>query len=396
MNYAESKLERFFAQWEFVTKYILCASDVEPYSLRELLALADEDSAARWDGLTLGYTETCGHPVLREAIAGLYENISADGIVVCGGGAAEALFLVANVLLEPGAHAVVMAPAFEPLYRVAEALGAEVTLVPLKAGTGWALDLDAVRHAIRPRTRVIAINFPHNPTGALLDHDLFRELVTLAEERGITLLSDEVYRFMEFDPACRLPAAADVSTRAISVGVMSKAYGLAGLRIGWLASADQDLLRRITAIKDYTSVCSSAPSEILALIALRNHDLVVDRCMHIVVGNLARIDAFFDRWKEIFEWVRPEGGTVAFPRLNASMPVDQFVSELVRQEGVLLLPGGFFGDQANRFRVGLGRRTLSAALERLDDFVGRRVGMGQTRQRSVSGCARPGLPISAE
>lgn len=373
MNYAESRLERFFARWEFVTEHILCASDVDPYSLRELLALADEDCAARWEGLTLGYTETCGHPMLREAIAGLYEKTSADGIVVCGGGAAEALFLVTNILLEPGAHAVVVAPAFEPLYRVAAALGAEVTLVPLDADTGWTLDLDAIRQAIRPRTEIIAVNFPHNPTGALLDLGTFLGLVTLAEEQGITLVSDEVYRFMEFDPARRLPAAADVSARAVSIGVMSKAYGLAGLRIGWVASADQDLLRRITALKDYTSVCSSAPSEILALIALRNHDRIVRRCKQIVAGNLAHADAFFSRWKKTFEWVRPEGGTVGFPRLVAPMPVDQFVSELVQQEGVLLLPGTFFDDSDNRFRIGLGRRTLPVALERLDGFVGRRL-----------------------
>jgi aspartate/methionine/tyrosine aminotransferase len=373
MNYAESRLERFFAQWEFVTEYILCASDVDPYSLTELLALADEHCAALWEGLTLGYTETAGHPALREAIAGLYEKIPADRVVVCGGGAVEASFLVTNALLDPGAHAVVVAPAYEPLHRVASALGAEVTLVPLEAGRRWTLDLDAVRRAIRPHSRVISINFPHNPTGALLDRGTFLGLVGLAEELGLTLVSDEVYRYLEFDPARRLPAAADVSAQAVSIGVMSKAYGLAGLRIGWIACADQDLVRRVTAIKDYTTVCGSAPSEILALIALRNHDRIVDRCKQIVADNLVHADAFFSRWKEVFEWVRPEGGTVGFPRLNAPMPVDQFVPELVRQQGVLLLPGDFFGDTSNRFRIGLGRRTLPVALDRLDDFVSRRL-----------------------
>src|SRR5580658_3797305 len=373
MNYAESRLERFFARWEFVTEHILCGSDVDPYPMKELLALADEDCATRWDGLMLGSTETGGHPALREAMTGLYEKTPAEGIVVCGGGATEALFLVTSVLLDPGAHVVVVAPAFEPLYRVAEALGAEVTLVALDADAGWTLDLDAVRRAIQPRTGIIAINFPHNPTGALLDHDTFLGLVALAEERGITLVSDEVYRFMEFDPVRRLPAAADVSAQAVSIGVMSKAYGLAGLRIGWVASADQDLLRRITAMKDYTSVCSSAPSEILALIALRNHASVVGRCKQIVADNLAHADEFFSKWKGVIEWVKPDGGTVGFPKLNAPMPVDQFVSELVQQEGVLLLPGSFFGDWSNRFRVGLGRRTLPVALERLDDFISKRL-----------------------
>jgi aspartate/methionine/tyrosine aminotransferase len=371
MIYQESELERFFARWEFTADHILCASDVDPFSLRELLELADEDCAARWNDLTLGYTETAGHPALRTAIAGLYERIAPEEVVVCGGGAAEALFLVTNVLA-PRAHAVVVAPAFEPLYKVAGALGAEVTLVPLDAA-GWALDLDAIRQAIRPQTRMITINFPHNPTGAVLDQGSFHGLVDLAAERQITLVSDEVYRFMEFEPARRLPAAADASTQAVSIGVMSKAYGLAGLRIGWVATRDHDLLRRITVMKDYTTVCSSAPAEILALIALRNHERVVTRCKTIVMDNLAYADDFFEKWKGLFEWVRPEGGTVGFPQLNAPMSIDQFTTELVEQEGVLLLPGRFFHHPGNRFRIGLGRRTLPAAVERLDSFAARRL-----------------------
>jgi aspartate/methionine/tyrosine aminotransferase len=373
MIYPESKLERFFARWEFTAEHVLCASDVDPFSLCELLDLADQDSAARWNDLKLGYTETGGHPALRAAIADLYEMITPEQVVVCGGGAAEALFLVTNVLLGPGAHAVVVAPAFEPLYKVAGALGAEVTLVSLDAAAGWELDLDAIRQAIRPQTRMITINFPHNPTGALLDARTFHGLIALAREHRITLVSDEVYRFMEFDPARRLPAAADAGDQPVSIGVMSKAYGLAGLRIGWIATRDHDLLRSITAMKDYTTVCSSAPAEILALIALRNHERVVARCKQLVMDNLAYVDDFLETWKGLFEWVRPEGGTVGFPQLNAPMGIDQFTTELVEQEGVLLLPGSFFNDSGNRFRIGLGRRTLPGAVERLDSFVGRRL-----------------------
>jgi aspartate/methionine/tyrosine aminotransferase len=366
---AENKLERFFARWEFTAQHLLCASDVEPFSARELLDLADEDSAALWAGLTLGYTESAGHPELRAAIASRYTTISADEVLVCGGGAAEALFLVSNALLDPGAHAIVVTPAFEPLHKVAAAAGAEVTGVPLDPAAGWRLDPGDIARAIRPGTRLIAINFPHNPTGVLLEADRFRELTDVAGERGITLVSDEVYRFMEFEPARRLPAAADVDDQAVSIGVMSKAYGMPGLRIGWIATRDRDLLRRLSMLKDYTTVCASAPSEILALIALRNADRVVARCMSIVLDNLPLVDAFFKEWSGLFEWVRPEGGPVAFPRLCASMPVDRFVTELVEQEGVLLLPGGFFDDPGNRFRIGLGRRGLPAALERLDAFV---------------------------
>lgn len=370
---AENKLERFFARWEFSAKHILCASDVEPFSARELLDLADEDSAARWARLTFGYTESAGHPELRAAIAGLYTTISPEEVLVCGGGAAEALFLVSNALLGPGGHAIVVTPAFEPLHKVAAAAGAEVTGVPLDPSVGWGLDLGDLRRAVRPRTRLIAINFPHNPTGVLLEPDRFRELVGLAGEQGITLVSDEVYRFMEFEPTRRLPAAADVDDQAVSIGVMSKAYGLPGLRIGWIATRDRDLMRRLSVLKDYTTVCASAPSEILALMALRSRERVAARCMRIILDNLPLVDAFFATWSGLFEWVKPEGGTVGFPRLCASMPVDRFVTELVEQEGVLLLPGGIFDDPGNRFRIGLGRHGLAAALERLDAFVRRRL-----------------------
>jgi aspartate/methionine/tyrosine aminotransferase len=370
---SECQLERFFTKWEFTVEHILGASDVEGYTLRELLDLASSDMHARWDGLTLGYTETAGLPELRSAIAGLYETATPEDIVVCGGGAVEALFLTINALLEPGSHAVVVWPAFESMYKVTRAVGAEVTLVPLRAADGWRLDLEAVRRALRPGTRAIIVNFPHNPTGMIPDLDTFRGLVEIARERGIALVSDEVYRLMEFDPRQRLPAAVDLDTRAISVGVMSKAYGLAGLRIGWVATRDPVLLRRIKAIKDYTTVCSAAPAEILALIALRAQHHVVHRCMKIVTQNLTDVDAFFDRWPGLFEWVRPQGGTVGFPLLKASLPVDQFAAELAEQEGVLILPGTVFDHPENRFRIGLGRCSLPAALERLDNYVSRRL-----------------------
>ncbi|MDI1466074.1 aminotransferase class I/II-fold pyridoxal phosphate-dependent enzyme [Catellatospora sp. KI3] len=368
----ESKLERFFARYEFSVRHILGASDVDGYPLGELLALADDDAARRWHDLTLGYTETTGHPALRAAIADRYDKVSPDEVVVCGGGAVEALFLLVHALIEQHSHLVVVWPAFESLHRVAQAAGAAVTLVPLRAHDGWELDLDAVRAALRPDTGAIVVNYPHNPTGALPAPARFQELLDLARERGIRVVSDEVYRGTEFDPATRLPAAADVDASFVSLGVMSKAYGLAGLRIGWLACRDRALLARVTAMKDFTSVCASAPAEILALIALRAHDQVTGRCMDIVRGNLAHVDAFFARHADLFEWIPPRAGTVAFPLLRAPVPIDEFVHELIEQEGVMLLPASVFDHTENRFRIGLGRSDLPAALARLESYLSRR------------------------
>ena len=165
-----------------------------------------------------------------------------------------------------------------------------------------------------------------------------------ARARGIHLLVDEVYRGLEFDEADRLPAGADTFERGISLGVMSKSFAMAGLRIGWLATHDRDLLARCAAFKDYTTICSSAPSEILALIGLRARDRVLARSRAIVAANLDRLDGFFEDWADRFTWVRPRGGSIGFPRLTVpGVRIDDWAAELVEAEGVLLLPGSQFG-----------------------------------------------------
>ncbi|MCZ7572476.1 MAG: aminotransferase class I/II-fold pyridoxal phosphate-dependent enzyme [Ardenticatenaceae bacterium] len=366
------KLERYFARWEFAAPYILCASDVEGYRLDELLALADDEHRALWQKLTLGYTEAPGHPLLRAEIATLYQNVAPANVLTFAG-AEEAIFVLMNVLLGPGDHAVITWPGYQSLYEVARATGAEVMLLPLEHADGWALHLEALQRALRPTTRLIVVNFPHNPTGALPDRASLAGLVELAREAGAHLFSDEVYRFLEFDPADRLPAAVDLYERAISLGVMSKAFALAGLRVGWLATRDGDLLRRAAAFKDYTSICNSAPSEILALIALRAREAVLARSLGIIERNLAHLDRFFAAWAGTFEWVRPRAGSIGFPRLRAGLPVERFATDLVEQEGVLLLPGTLYDHPGNHFRIGFGRSNLPEALARLERFATRRL-----------------------
>jgi aspartate/methionine/tyrosine aminotransferase len=363
-------LERFFARWEFTAELLLCASDLEGWPMRDLLDLADEDDRRRWGDLRLGYTESPGDPALRAAIAGLYERVSPDDILVFSG-AEEAIFALHNLLLEPGDHALVVRPAYQSLAEVALAAGAEVSRVDLRETDGWRLDTAAVEAALRPNTRLILVNEPHNPTGSLADREAFDRLVGLAAESGARLIVDEVYRFLEFDPADRLPAGADALETGVSIGVMSKSFGLAGLRIGWVATRDRDLLARLAAFKDYTTICNSAPAEVLAVIALKARDRVLARSRAVVDANLALLDGFFGRWAGTFEWVRPRGGSVGFPRLAADVPVDRFAEELVRDTGVLILPGTVFADAGNHFRLGFGRMNMPQALERLETYAAR-------------------------
>jgi aspartate/methionine/tyrosine aminotransferase len=268
----------------------------------------------------------------------------------------------------------VTVPNYQSMESVTLATGAAVDGLLLDVHDGWALDLDALERLLRPDTRLVAVNFPNNPTGALPDARTFARLVELCDERGIRLLSDEVYRGLELDPARTLPQAADRSARALSLNVMSKTYGLPGLRIGWLACRDRALLERLERRKHYTSICNAAPSEHLATIALRAGERIRARNRAIIEQNLPLFEAFFASWEELFAWERPQGGCVSFPRLVTGEPTSSFCRRLVERAGVVLLPADVFRSElaevpADRLRVGVGRRDPQPGLEALDAFL---------------------------
>ena len=370
MRIADFALERFFARWEFAVRHLLCASDVGGWRMSDLLDLADAETAALWSDLRLGYTQGPGHPLLRAEIAALYDSIAPDDVLVFAG-AEEAIFCLSNVLLGPGDHAVVTWPGYQSLYEVGRAAGADVTLHELREGDGWALDPDRLIASVQANTRLVVVNAPHNPTGMLPTVAEWRRLTDELDARGVHLLADEVYRFLEVDAGDRLTAGADAFERGVSLGVMSKSFALAGLRIGWLASRDRALLARCAALKDYTTICSSAPAEILAVIALRSRDTVLARSRRIVEANLGRLDRLFAERADRLAWVRPRGGSVGFPRLLDDEPIDDFAARLVATEGVLLLPGSTFGVEGNHFRIGFGREDLAEAVAGLERFLDR-------------------------
>jgi aspartate/methionine/tyrosine aminotransferase len=360
-------LETYFSRWEFTARYHMTASDMETMAVGELLQLADKDGLAQWESLRLGYTPTYGLPALREAIAATYDRLAADD-VLCFAGAAEPIYLAMQVLLDQGDHAVVLTPNYQATETVPLSI-CEVTGVALRPEDGWALDVDAVERALRPATRVVAVNFPNNPTGAIPDEDAWRRLVGLCADRGIWLISDEIYRGLELAPQAPLPQAADLSRTALSLNGMSKAYGLPGLRIGWIACRDHALLDRLERAKHYTSICCSVASEVLALIALRARDQILSRNRQIIAANLPAFADFFARFPGLFEWQPPQGSCVSFPRYLGADGVEAMCADLVQEEGVLLLPASIYRSAltpvpTDRFRVGVGRRDPQEALDR--------------------------------
>lgn len=368
MTLAPFKLERYFAAYEFSAPLLLCSSDGEPMPLGELLAWSDTESLALWNRLTLGYTESAGHPLLRQEIAALYPETTPEDVLVCA--PEEGIYLAMRVLLRPGDHVVVTFPGYQSLYQIAEALGCQVSRwTPRWEQSTWRFHLADLWPLLRDDTRLLVLNFPHNPTGALISAAEQAQIMAAARERGAVVFSDEMYRLLEFDPATRLPSAVSLDERAVTLSGLSKAFMLAGLRLGWLATRDADLMARLASYKDYTSICPPAPSELLALMALRSKERLLERLHHYLRRNLDLLDATLPEFADRIAWRRPPAGTVAFPRLLDATPVAEFCETLRTQQGVLLLPGDVYDWPGNHFRLGFGRKNLPQALAGLVSFL---------------------------
>jgi aspartate/methionine/tyrosine aminotransferase len=353
------RIEHYFGKYEFTAKYLLSNSDAESRTIKELLAL-ELGAHERFLELWCGYTESPGAPELREAIAAIYKQIKPDDTLVVAA-AEEGIFVFYHALSGPGDHIIVETPCYESGLEVARSTGAQVSEWPRSFEKGWAHDIAALEKLFQPNTKIIYINTPHNPTGLLMPANIFKQVLDLAASRGIIVFSDEVYRELEHDPASRLPAACEVYEHAVSLGSMSKSYGLPGLRLGWLASRDPEIIRRCLEFKYYTTICSSAPSEFLTAVALRHRQVLAQRNREIVLRNLPLLDAFIRQRPNLFEWVKPNASPIGFVRLKLDRDVLDFCEEVVRDSGVLLLPGTVY-DQPRHIRFGYGRKNMPEAL----------------------------------
>lgn len=361
------QLERYFAKYEFSVRYLLSSSDCDGLAQNELLQLAGPEARRLWGELALGYTESLGHPLLREEIARLYDTIRPDEVLVLA--PEEGIYIALNTILEPGDHVICTFPGYQSLYQVAESLGCEVTRWTPEEEHGWRFNPDFLEQNLRPETKLLVVNFPHNPTGYLPSREDYERIVEFAKDHRLYLFSDEMYRLLEFNPGDRLPAACDLYENAVSLFGMSKTFGLAGIRIGWLATHNVDLYRHMAAFKDYTTICSSAPSEILAIIGLQNKAAIIQRHLERIDRNLRSLDDFFTRYASRFAWVRPRAGTICFPRLLGELDVPTFCQEVITKGNIMLLPSSVFEYGNRHFRIGFGRKNMPEALGRLEAFL---------------------------
>ncbi len=367
MRIEDFKLEVFFGKYEFSAKYLLAQSDCQTMSVSEILAL---ESGAREEFLNsgLGYTPVPGTQQLREQISRLYSSLNTRNILVHAG-AQEAIFNFMNVFLNEGDHMITQFPVYQSIYSIAQSLGCDVSRWNLiQTDTGWSMDLNELEALIRPNTKLICINNPNNPTGFIFSRREMEQIAAIANRQGVFVFCDEVYKGLELDGEKR-PWFADISENSLSLGVMSKAYGLAGLRIGWIGTKDERLIEKMEKMKHYTSICNSCTSEILATIALSHSDEILEKNMALIQKNLLASDRFFKKFDHIFKYNPPVAGSVAFHRLNTGEPIADFCKQLVEKSGVLLLPADVYDYPHNYFRMGYGRSDYIQNLEILEDYL---------------------------
>ena len=367
MDLKPFKLERYFAQYEFSVKYQLSSSDCDGLLQSDLIGMADQETAKLWQGLALGYTESLGHPLLREEISMLYQGISAENCLVIV--PEEGIFIALNSILREGDHVICTFPGYQSLYELAQGLGCEVTKWEPEEQNGWRFDPDFLKDHIKPNTKLVIVNFPHNPTGYYPPKEEYQKIIDLARENDLYLFSDEMYRFLEYDSAGKLPSACEVYEKALSLFGMSKTFGMAGVRLGWLVTKDADLFAKMAAFKDYTTICGSAPGEILSIIALRSKEKIIERHLARINRNLALLDAFFEEFDDRFEWIRPKAGTIAFPKLKGILLASDFCRKVVQDANIMLLPSTVFDYGNKHFRLGFGRENMPEVLEIFRDYL---------------------------
>lgn len=339
-------------------RYDIAESGILPLSTDDVLAFEPpdrrEETKARLLALPLGYSEARGTEALRGQLAGTYARGDAEHILVTTG-AIEANFLLFNQLLEPGDHVIAPYPAYQQLYTVPQAIGADVSLWKVGPESGYRYDLDAFERLLTPRTKLVIVNTPHNPTGAMLSPDDARRVYELAADAGAWVLGDEAYRWLAVpggDPFA--PPMFEMGERGLSVGTLSKPFGLPGLRIGWIAGPPE-LVRQCWGLRDYITLSPGKLNDALAQLAMTHRDAIVRRNTEIITANLAAASSWIAERGDFLSWTPPRGGLLALLKYAMDIPSLELADRLAEEYSVMLAPGSAFGYEGH-LRLGIGQR----------------------------------------
>lgn len=339
-------------------------------TLAQLCQLANKSLA----DLPLTYAPLSGSVALRQAIVGFHNDLNrqsypldADNVLTfCG--AQEALAAIYKSLLSPGDEIVVFTPNYPSLVTMAQAMGVKVNAIPLQEANNWHMDTEQLAAKVNDKTRLIVINSPHNPSGSIIDSEAAKQVLALAKKHNCYLLADDVTQASNYHD---LSLAHDYLSyeKSLVVSVMSKSFGLAGLRIGWVLSPDKSLLANLLSVKAYGSICTSVVDEQLALMVLQHSDNILARNNRIISDNIKHFQCFVDANAGVFSWQPPQAGIMTLVKSHLKRPIKDWGPELARKHKVLVLPAILFGLEGEYFRLGLGQQEFLAALSAFQDFI---------------------------
>jgi len=332
-------------------------------SVRDVLF---KDLNLQLDELVVCYGDHIGKPELRQLIAGEYAGINAEDVLLTVG-AAGALFIIQTLLLTKDDHLIVVRPNYATNIETPRAIGCDITFIDLAFEDGYTLHVDAVKAAIKPNTKLISITTPHNPTGTVISLETLQALCTLAEHHNCYLLADETYRNLSFTPLP--PLAAALSNRAISVSSMSKAYGIPGIRLGWLITKDAALQNLFLAAKEQIHICNSVIDEEICYQYLQKKDSYFTAIQREVQYCFEQLEAWMTHHSYL-EWVKPSGGVVCFPRFKGDVNIDieKFYTTLMQDYKTYVGPGHWFEQSKTSFRLGFGWETKDAFVKGLENI----------------------------
>jgi len=364
------KVEEWMNAYEVGAKYNIAETCVDSVSVDELFELVGQDKEAFLRDLCsrrMTYGDIFGQPAFKEGVCSLYKTITPDQVVTTHG-AAGANHHVYYSLVEPGDHVISVIPTYQQLYSIPESMGAEVELLHLEKENGYLPDLEKLRAMVRPNTKIIAINNPNNPTGALMGADMLNAICDIARSVGAYVLCDEVYRHLTTNPRWSA-SVADLYEKGISTGSMSKVFSLAGLRQGWIVSRDKDFIEACLSHRDYNHISCGMFDEAVAAVALQGKDKLLARNVEIIRENLEILADWVEQQPHI-SWVKPQAGTTALLYYDLDMDSYTFCKKMYDACGAFVTPGDCF-EEPKSMRIGYAcdKQELIEGLRAMGDFI---------------------------
>lgn len=363
-------VEEWMNAWEVGAKYNIAETCVDSISMNELFELTGEDKTEFLNRLCarrLSYGDIEGLPEFRKGVCGLYKTLNIENIVPTHG-ASGANHHVFYSLISPGDRVVSIMPTYQQLYSIPESYGADVQILHLSKENNYLPDLEKLRRLVTPETKMICINNPNNPTGALMSEQMLREIVEIARSADAWILCDEVYRHLsQEDGWC--PSIVDLYEKGISVSSMSKVFSLAGLRLGWIATHDMSVVKSCLSHRDYNLVSCGVFDEMLAAAALKHSDKLLERSRKIVRENLQILDDWVSSEPHV-RYVKPKAGTTALVYYDLDISSYEFCEEMYKKTGAFVTPGDCF-EVPHSMRIGYayGKQDLIDGLKAISEYI---------------------------